>query len=101
MDLGNLPDVRERRYYCCSQELYELENLFVLKKNIFAMKRCIFQNESFSPWLFVIIWYLFVFKMVPISMVVGKVSMGYQLRKDGPVVNYLLFIDDLKLFAES
>lgn len=39
--------------------------------------------------------------LVHISMVLKKVKMGHELGKNRPVVNHLLFIDDLELLAKS
>lgn len=58
------------------------------------IRRGIFQGDSFSPLLFVI-------ALIPISLVLRKVDMGYKIGKDGPSINHLLFMDDIKLFAKS
>lgn len=59
-----------------------------------SIKRGIFQGDSFSPLLFVV-------ALIPISMVLRKVKMGYDLGKNGPRLNHLLFMDDLKLFGRT
>ena len=58
------------------------------------IKRGIFQGDSFSPILFVI-------ALIPISLVLRKVKMGYKLKNNGPTINHLFFMDDLKLFARN
>ena len=47
-----------------------------------AVKRGIFQGDSFSPLLFVI-------ALVPISMALRKINMGYKLGKNAPSLNHL------------
>ena len=49
---------------------------------------------SFSPILFVI-------ALIPISLVLRKVKMGYKLENNGPTINHMFFMDDLKLFARN
>ena len=52
------------------------------------IKRGIFQGDSFSPLLFVII-------MIPLSMLLRRESLGYSFGPDGRLINHLLFMDDL------
>ena len=54
------------------------------------IKRGIFQGDSFSPILFVI-------ALIPITLALNKTKMGYKLSKDGPTLNHMFFMDDLKL----
>ena len=58
------------------------------------IRRGIFQGDSLSPLLFVL-------ALFPLSMIVRKVSAGYEMTKDGCRINYLLFMDDLKLYANN
>ena len=62
------------------------------------IKRGIFQGDSLSPLLFVMV-------MAPLSMILkegeGLRTKGYQLGDTGKLVNHLLFMDDLKLYASS
>ena len=37
---------------------------------------------------------------MPLSLILRKVSAGYQMKKDGCKINHLLFMDNLKLFAK-
>ena len=59
-----------------------------------SIKRGIFQGDSFSPLLFVI-------TLIPITMVLTETDIGYHLEKNGPTLNHLLFMDDLKVFART
>ena len=58
------------------------------------IRRGIFQGDSLSPLLFVL-------ALFPLSMILRKVSAGYEMTKDGCRINHLLFMDDLKLFAKN
>ena len=58
------------------------------------IKRGIFQGDSLSPLLFVMV-------MAPLSMILKGESKGYKLGNTGKLVNHLLFMDDLKLYASS
>ena len=57
------------------------------------IKRGIFQGDSLSPPLFII-------ALIPLSMILRKVSYAYEF-KSGVKLNHLLFMDDLKLYAKS
>lgn len=57
------------------------------------IKRGIFQGDSFSPLLFVIV-------LIPLSVVLNETEIGYSIPGHGQV-NHLLFMDDLKLYARS
>ena len=59
-----------------------------------CIRRGISQGDSLSPLLFVL-------AMMPLSMILRKVSAGYVMKKDGCKINHLLFMDDLKLFAKN
>ena len=58
------------------------------------IKRGIFQGDSLSPLLFVII-------MIPLSLILRDTRAGYQLKKQGCKINHLLFMDDLKLYRKN
>ena len=58
------------------------------------IKRGIFQGDSLSPLLFIII-------MTPLSMILKEENKGYKLGNSGNLVNHLLFMDDLKLYGKS
>ena len=58
------------------------------------IKRGIFQGESLTPLLFVII-------MLPLTLILCKRSAGYKIYKEMKVINPLLFMDDLKIYAAS
>ena len=56
------------------------------------INRGIFQGDSLSPLLFVLI-------MIPLSLILRKTKLGYQMSKRAERINHLLFMDDLKLYA--
>ncbi len=59
------------------------------------LKRGIFQGDSLSPLLFVMI-------MIPLSILLREEDKrGYSFGESGKTVNHLLFMDDLKLYAKS
>ena len=58
------------------------------------IKRGIFQGDSLSPLLFVMI-------MIPLSQQLNAVNIGYKLRNTDRSINHLLFMDDLKLYASN
>ena len=58
------------------------------------IRRGIFQGDYLSPLLFVL-------ALFPLLMILRKVSSGYEMTKDGCRINHLLFMDDLKLFANN
>jgi hypothetical protein len=57
------------------------------------IKRGIFQGDSLSPLLFIM-------SLIPLSMILRKVTLGYEF-KTKVKVNHLLYMDDLKLFSKS
>ena len=58
------------------------------------IRRGIFQGDSLSPLLFLLC-------MVPLSLISRKVKFHYEFGDKKKRINHMLFIDDLKLFAES
>ena len=58
------------------------------------IKRGIFQGDSLSPLLFVL-------ALIPLSLILRKVKAGYECSKGSPVINHLLYMDDLKLFGKT
>ena len=58
------------------------------------IKRGIFQGDSLSPLLFVMV-------MIPLSMLLKAENKGYKLRHSERRINHLLFMDDLKLYASN
>ena len=44
---------------------------------------------------------LFVIALIPLTHVLRKTGMGYKLEKGGPMINLMLFMDDLKIFARN
>ena len=57
-----------------------------------TIKRGIFQGDALSPLLFVIC-------LIPLSLVLRKIKPISELN--GTEINHLLFMDDLKLYADS
>lgn len=58
------------------------------------IKRGIFQGDTLSPLLFILI-------MIPLSLVLRKTKLGYQMSNGSQRINHLLFMDDLKLYASN
>ena len=58
------------------------------------IKRGIFQGDSLSPILFVV-------ALIPMSIVLNSMPIGYNLGKDRGNLNHLLFMDDLKLYSRK
>ena len=58
------------------------------------IKRGIFQGDSLSPLLFVMV-------MIPLSQKLKRMSEGYHLPHDQRKINHLLFMDDLKLYGKN
>ena len=58
------------------------------------IRRGIFQGDSLSPILFVL-------TMIPLTLMLRKINIFYEVKKKGERINHLLFMDDLKLFAEN
>ena len=64
------------------------------------IQRGIFQGDSLSPLLFCL-------AIDPLSKILKKQSQGYDLgqvrgrNRKKEIINHLLFMDDLKLFADS
>ena len=58
------------------------------------IKRGIFQGDSMSPLLFVM-------TMIPLTLMLRKTNIFYEVRKKGERINRLLFMDDLKLFGKN
>lgn len=59
-----------------------------------AINRGIFQGDSLSPLLFIII-------MMPLSILLRREDLGYKLGPGGKFINHLLFMDDLKLYGRT
>ena len=71
-------------------------NLYADAKLIGSMpiKRGIFQGDSFSPLLFVIV-------LLPLTHILREIGMGYQLENNGAKLSHLFFMDELKLYGKS
>ena len=58
-----------------------------------SIQRRLFQGDSLSPLLFIIIF-------IPLSITLSSTSCGYLLSKETPI-NHLLFMDDQKLYGKT
>ena len=58
------------------------------------IERGIFQGDSLSPLLFVII-------LIPLIHILRKTSPGYEFSNSKEKINHLLFMDDLKLYSKT
>ena len=56
------------------------------------LKRGIFQGDSLSPLLFVLLL---------ISLILGKVKAAFNFSESKEKINHLLFMEDLKLHSQS
>ena len=59
-----------------------------------GIKRGIFQGDSSSPLLFL-------FCLISLTVILRKPESAYQFSSNEENVNYLLFMDDLKLYAKN
>ena len=71
-------------------------NLYADRKLLGSVhiRRGIFQDDSFSPLLFVT-------ALLPLTHILRETGIGCQLEKNGAKVNHLFFMDDLKLCGEN
>ena len=58
------------------------------------IRRGIFQGDSLSPLLFIV-------SMIPMTMILRNTGKGYQLEKQGIVINHLMFMDDIKIYGKN
>ena len=58
------------------------------------ISRGIFQDDSLSPLLFVLV-------VILTTLVLRQTKASYELKKGGKKINHLVFMDDLKLFAKN
>ena len=58
------------------------------------IERGIFQGDSLSPLLFVII-------LIPLTNILRKASPGYEFASSKEKINHLLYMDDLKLYTKT
>ena len=52
------------------------------------------RRDSLSPLLFIV-------AMIPMTRVLERMEVGYQLKKGGSRINHLIFVDDIKLFGKG
>ena len=84
-------DLFEASFQQCTVDLM-LGKEFLGKVKI---NRGLFQGDSVSPIHFIM-------SLIPLSILLNKHDIGYSLHsKDGPKVSHRLYMDDLKLYAES
>ena len=58
------------------------------------IQRSIFQGDALSPLLFMI-------AMTPLNHILRKCTARYKLRKSQEMINHLMYMDDIKLFAKN
>ena len=58
------------------------------------IRRGIFQGDSLSPLLFIV-------AIIPMTTVLERLEVGYQLKKGGSRINHLMFMDEIKLFSRG
>uniref|UniRef100_A0A803THT2 Reverse transcriptase domain-containing protein n=1 Tax=Anolis carolinensis TaxID=28377 RepID=A0A803THT2_ANOCA len=58
------------------------------------IRRGIFQGDSLSPLLFII-------AMIPLSTILQKTNLGYQISKNSHKISHLMYMDDLKLYGKT
>ena len=58
------------------------------------IRRGIFKGDSLSPLLFIV-------AMIPMTRVLERMEVGYQLKKGGSRINHLMFMDDIMLFGRG
>ena len=58
------------------------------------IQRGIFQGDALSPLLFII-------AMMPLNHILRKCTAGYKLSRSQEKINYLMHMDDIKLFAKN
>lgn len=63
-------------------------------QDFIRIERGIFQGDSLSP-----LW--FCLALNPLSTLLKDLGLGCRLRREGEVISYLLYMDDLKLFAPN
>ena len=57
------------------------------------INRGIFQGDSLSPLLFIIV-------MIPLTILLKRENMGYKWGPSCKLINHLLFMDDIKLYGK-
>ena len=57
-------------------------------------RRGIFQGDSLSPLLFIV-------AMIPMTRILERMEVGYQIEKGFSRINHLMFMDDIKLFGRG
>ena len=70
------------------------QNIVTLELGTADIKRGISQGGSLSALLLVII-------MIPLSLILRATRPGYKFNKEGCKINYLIFMDDLKLYGKN
>ena len=58
------------------------------------IRRGIFHGDRLSPLLFVL-------AMVPLTLILRKTKIFDETKKGGGKINHLMFMDDIKLFAQK
>ena len=58
------------------------------------IQRSIFEGDALSPLIFII-------AIMPLNHILRKFTAGYKLSRSQERINYLMYMDDIKLFAKN
>ena len=91
---GNIIWCRGKHHQLPQEHNAQLEDNSYKFWNQVNIRREIFQGYSLSPLLFIV-------AMIPMTRVLERMEVGYQLKKGGSRINHLMFMDGMKLFGRG